>query len=124
MTATRRTIITQAAGVLAVTSLPARAAPIADPAFALIDAHRKAEARYYDYPGEPEEPEFDQLGDETEELAWDLAKIQPTTLKGVAALARYASTDNADQQRWPDEPEWRCTLLASIAAALERIAKA
>lgn len=34
-----------------------------DPIFALIDAHQQAEARYYDYPGEPEEPGFDQLGD-------------------------------------------------------------
>lgn len=100
---------------------PFPAVPIDDPTFALIAAHRKAEAQYYAYPGPAEDPEFDQLGDETEGFAWDLAKVQPTTLKGVQALARYASTDNADQQRWPDEPEWRATLLKNIANALEHI---
>jgi hypothetical protein len=68
------------------------------------------------------------LLDEVEDLSWDIAKSQPTTL----AVLQYTAAD-PDGERWPvmdDEEdwtktnEWRSLLHANLAEALERIARA
>jgi hypothetical protein len=73
------------------------------------------------------------LCDEVNDLAWDLAKCQPTTLAGVIAVLRYTSVDNNEGDLWPNMPaedsdslygnEWRSLLLANMATALERVAR-
>jgi hypothetical protein len=117
--------------VIAVTAVPAAATAVtADPALALVEAHRKTEAAYVracnaDCPDDdPVGTKLrDDLCDETWDLVWDLSQCRPTTIAGVIALARHVSVDNPDCERWPEEHEWRSALLGNIAAALEKIAR-
>jgi hypothetical protein len=128
---TRRTLISQAAGVIAVNAvtLPAAVAGT-DPAFALIEAHRKTEAAYirsFDYLAENDPVSLklkDDLCYETDDLAWDIARCQPTTLAGCIAVLRYTA-DDPENARWPADgerlDERRSTLQKNLASALERI---
>jgi hypothetical protein len=129
-TATRRTVINWADSAFAITTLPAAASASDDPRFALLDAHGKAE-HAYTFPSmevDKDDPallqQFTDLGDEVDELAWDIARNEPSTIAGVAAVLRYVSNIDPDGGRWPhQEYGWPGTLHASLARALKRIVR-
>jgi transglutaminase-like putative cysteine protease len=132
MTATRRTVINWADSAFAITTLPAAASASDDPTFALLDAHRKAEHPYYtlhstEVDGKDDPAllqQFTDLGDEVDELAWDIARNEPSPIAGVAAVLRYVSNTDPDGGQWPhQEYGWPGTLNASLARALKRIVR-
>jgi hypothetical protein len=61
------------------------------------------------------------------QAAWALARAKPATLKGAAALLRYAHEFEAGGCEWPCEPDdedgdWNCAFHRSVAAALAALA--
>lgn len=132
MQTTRRNIVTQVAGALAVSTLPAIAATEPDDVtFRLLDAHKKAEQRADVFPtevnGKDDPVLLEQLSEllaEVDELARDISRNEPSTLAGVLAVLKYVSDPGYDGERWPPEDidYWPSTLHASLARALERIA--
>jgi hypothetical protein len=65
-----------------------------------------------------------ELCEERDELAWDIAQCQSTTLAGVIAVLQYTAHD-PDGERWPETVdenwtantnEWRSTLHAKPRA--------
>jgi hypothetical protein len=140
----RRHFLTIAAGgaVAAVVSTASFAAAPADPAFALIAAHRAAEIAHCEVIDAQDEAETkygtrsdeaweaaDRCGamcDEINAIAWKLATTPPTTLAGVAAVLRFANEVEDAGGDWPDTdtigPDgWHYQLRATMAAALETI---
>jgi hypothetical protein len=142
---TRRHLLTIAAGgaVAVVVGIPAASA--VDPAFALIDAKRAADAAHdaaCDALSEAEH-RYGVASDEAEEVwerggaachaayeaGWPLATTQPTTLAGVLAVLRFANEIEDGCMEWPDTdaigPEgWHYQLRANMAAAIEALIKA
>jgi hypothetical protein len=152
----RRRFLTVAAGasVAGVGTLAAAATPAtapagpacaADPAFALIAAHRAAEVTHCEIIDAQDEAEAKYgirseeawdarercaaMCDEVNAIAWKLATIPPTTLAGVAAVLRFANEVEDVGGDWPDTdtigPDgWHYQLRATMAAAVEALIKA
>ena len=125
---TRRSFLSTAAAGLAagsaaltLASPPARAA--GDPVFALIEAHRAAEAALDAAIRNTDEAiaGFDSLVDAAHEVEMsaldDLVDASPTTLAGVSASMEYLA--DASYQRIHDEQIW--ILLANLAGALRAL---
>jgi hypothetical protein len=90
----------------------------ADPAFALIAAHRAAEVAYGEVIAAQDDAEAkygirsdeaweaaDRCGamcEEVNAIAWKLASSPPTTLAGVAAVLRFANEVEDVGGEWPD----------------------
>jgi hypothetical protein len=125
-------------------ALPAAAAAAADPAFALIAAHRAAEVAHGEVIDAQDEAEAkygirsdeareaaDRCGatcDEINAIAWKLATTPPTTLAGVAAVLRFANEVEDAGGDWPNTdaigPDgWHYQLRATMAAAVEALIK-
>jgi hypothetical protein len=146
---TRRHFLSVAAGGAVAAAIPtyARANPghAADPAFALIAAHRAAEVTLVEVSDAQGEAEVkygirsaeawearDRCGamcDEVNAIAWRLATTPPTTLAGVAAVLRFANEVEDVGGDWPDTdtigPDgWHYQLRATMAAAVEALMKA
>src|SRR5258708_26062800 len=86
----RRAILAGAAS--AAVAIPAAAAPMPDPIFAAIEAHRAACAalekdcsRLSDESTPEAQAEFDRLNDAVEEAACILVDTEPTTMAGAVA---------------------------------------
>ena len=135
-------------GTLAVAAMPATAPDIAacaaDPAFALIAAHRAAEVAHIEVIEAQDEAEtkygirsdeaFEArdrsaaMCDEVNAICWKLATIPPTTLAGVAAVLRFANEVEDAGRDWPATdtigPDgWHYQLRATMAAAVEALIK-
>jgi len=102
-----------------------------DPVFAAIERHRKAyDARNAALDVSANLPDDGSLkyekadavtGKKTDLLfacADELAGVEPTTLKGAAALARYVV---GHHEEWQDVPERYFDVVAALANALERL---
>ena len=69
----------------------------ADPIFAMIEKHRKANAEFYEAlapmpdTGDPDPEKEDVYGTREDEARWDLATTAPTTLAGLLALLVYVN---------------------------------
>ncbi|MGY2906565.1 twin-arginine translocation signal domain-containing protein [Bradyrhizobium sp. URHC0002] len=73
----------------------------------------------------------DQTGHKADQAAWDLVKVQPTTMAGLAALlAHVKERENLDDNdAWPQLPPdgeevaetWSCVLHRNLAAVIEAI---
>jgi hypothetical protein len=135
-------------GTLAVTAAMPVAAPdsaaayAADPAFALIAAHRAAEIAHCEVIDAQDEAEAkygigsdeaweaaDRCGamcGEVNAICWKLATTPPTTLAGVAAVLRFGNEVEDAGLEWPDTdtigPEgWHYQLRATMAVAIETL---
>jgi hypothetical protein len=116
-----------------------------DPAFALIAAHRAAEAAHIEVINAQDEAETkfgvrsveardagDCCGamcDQTNAIAWKLANIPPTTLAGVAAVLRFANEVEDAGGDWPytdtiGREGWHYQLRATMAHAVETMINA
>jgi hypothetical protein len=125
-------------GALAVAGIPTSA----DPAFALIAAHRGAEIAHCEVIDAEAEVETkygsysdevwgarDRSGDAAHEvnvICWKLATTPPTTLAGVAAVLRFANEVEDAGLEWPDTDTlgsegWHYQLRATMAAAIETL---
>jgi hypothetical protein len=145
----RRHFLSVAAGGAVAAAIPTygRANPghAADPAFALIAAHRAAEVTHCEIIDAQDEAEVKYgvrseeawdarercaaMCDEVNAICWKLATIPPTTLAGVAAVLRFANEVEDVGGDWPDTdtigPEgWHYQLGATMAAAVETLIKA
>src|SRR4029077_2007166 len=148
---TRRRFLTVAAGAsvasvgsLAMAAMPAApdSAASADPAFALIAAHRaaeiahcevidaqaEAETKYGSYSDEAWEAadRSAAMCDEGNAICWKWATTPPTTLTGVAAVLRFANEVEDAGNEWPDTDTigsegWHYQLRATMAAAVEAL---
>jgi hypothetical protein len=62
------------------------------------------------------------------EAAWELARVQPTTLAGVIAVLRFANELEDRGMEWPDtdmvgREGWHYQLRATMAAAIEAMTR-
>jgi hypothetical protein len=133
-----------AGGIAGLTPVISSALP-ADPAFALIAAHRAAEVglneavdvqsaaetKYGVRSAETWEARdrCAAMCDEVNAIAWKLATTPPTTLAGIAAVLRFANEVEDVGGDWPDTdtigPDgWHYQLRATMAAAIEALVKA
>lgn len=124
---------------------PTHADLAADPAFALIDAHRAAGVAHLEVIEAQDEAETkfgirsveafearDRCGakcDDINAICWRLATTPPTTLAGVAAVLRLTNEVEDEGNEWPDTDTigadgWHYQLRATMAAAVETLIKA
>ncbi|CCE06461.1 hypothetical protein BRAS3843_1730030 [Bradyrhizobium sp. STM 3843] len=130
------------AGLAVLPIAPPACAALADPAFGLIAAKRAADAAHgvtidaedeagYRYGCRSDEAIEAALQAEAaahlvNRVAWRLARTQPTTLVGIAAVLRFANQIEDDGLEWPSTDTvgpagWHYQLRATMAAALEAI---
>jgi hypothetical protein len=136
-------------GTLAVAAMPA-AAPVRgacaiDPAFALIDAKRAADAAHGVAIDAQDAADVEHGYDSQEardadecccdackvvnKADWRLATTPPTTLAGVAAVLRFANEIEDGGMEWPDTDTigadgWHYQLRATMARAIEALINA
>jgi len=95
-----------------------------DPVFRAIERHRKAYAARnaaLDISASNSRKAYALTGRRTRSLfarADELVRVEPTTLKGATALARYVV---GHWDEWEDEPERYFEVVARLANALERL---
>jgi hypothetical protein len=99
-----------------------------DPIFAVIQQHRDA---YRAHAATCDAPEEEQIAACRAEwaVADKLLTAQPTTIAGVAALARYAVEVEAKGEYWglpydydPEDRSWWWFFVRNLSAALDRLA--
>jgi hypothetical protein len=129
----RRALVAGAAS--AAVAIPAAAAPMPDPIFAAIEAHRAAWAalekdcsQLSDASTPEAEAEFDRLNDAVEEAAGTLVDTQPTTMAGAVALLRHVAEhegrgDTFDLEDGDDgkTKPWSYFMHQTLADALEEM---
>ena len=128
----RRAILAGAAS--AAVAIPAAAAPMPDPIFAAIEAHRAAWAalekdcsRLSDESTPEAEAEFYRLNDAVEEAAGILVETQPTTMAGAVALLRHVAEHEGQGDTFDLEDEdgktgpWSYFMHQTLADALEKM---
>jgi hypothetical protein len=130
----RRAILAGAAS--AAVAIPTAAAPMPDPIFAAIEAHRAAWAalekdcsRLSDESTPEAEAEFYRLNDAVEEAAGSLVETQPTTMAGAVTLLRHVAEhedkgDTIDCLEDEDDGKtkpWSYFMHQTLADALEKM---
>ena len=129
----RRAILAGAAS--AAVAIPTAAAPMPDPIFAAIEAHRAAWAalekdcsRLSDESTPEAEAEFDRLNAAVEEAVGTLVDTQPTTMAGAVALLRHVAEheDKGDTVHCLEDEDgktkpWSYFMHQTLADALEKM---